>query len=315
MVIPVRDEERSVEKLLESISGQSRLPDELLFVDAGSKDRTREIIKQYENRRIKPEVIPLGPAYPGSARNTGASKAKHDLIAFTDGGIELDSDWLKNLSQKMGSGQYEVIYGNFKPRTDTFFKECLAMAVVPPPRYRDGQKMRSNFIASSLMKKSVLEKAGGFPDFRAAEDRIFMEKIESAGFNIGYCPDAMVVWDIPGDIGSAWRRFYNYSFHDLRADRARDWHVPVMKMYAFGLLLAFLGIIASPVFFAILIAGLSARILSKLTVNSREPYFTLKKAPAYFLFTGLLILVIDLAMFAGWIRYASAGKAAGDGKG
>src|SRR3989338_7903243 len=94
VVIPVRDEEDSITRLLESISNQTRLPEEIVFVDAGSTDKTDDIIAgyKYKDDRLKVKLISVGPAYPGTARNAGVKESAHEFIAFTDGGIELDKD-------------------------------------------------------------------------------------------------------------------------------------------------------------------------------------------------------------------------------
>ena len=48
---------------------------------------------------------------------------------------------------------------------------------------RDGVITRPRFIASSLMKRSVWRSVGGFPeDLRSGEDLLFMDRMETAGF-------------------------------------------------------------------------------------------------------------------------------------
>ena len=197
LVIPVRDEEESVGRLLGSISAQTRLPDEVIFVDAGSSDGTRMAIERCRPRGLKTEVLPIGPAYPGIARNAGVEKAENDLIAFTDAGIELDKDWLKELGAAMERGKgLDVVYGHYMPRVDTLFKECLALAMMQPLTEAGGARMRVRSIASCLIKKAVLRSLGGFPDLRAGEDRVFMEKVDAGNFKIGYSPSAVMTWDI-----------------------------------------------------------------------------------------------------------------------
>ena len=44
IVVPVRDEERTIQALIDSISEQTVLPGEAIFVDGGSRDDTKKII-------------------------------------------------------------------------------------------------------------------------------------------------------------------------------------------------------------------------------------------------------------------------------
>lgn len=300
LVIPVKDEAHSIWRLLGSISSQTRLPDEVIFVDAGSTDATKEILTDYKDSRLRTRVLSIGPAYPGTARNAGVKASSYELIAFTDGGIELDKDWLSELCKTMQNDvSADVVYGNYNPRTDTLFEECLALAVVPP------LKRRSRFIASSLLKKPVWQAIGGFPDLRAAEDRIFMEEIEKKAYRVRYNPNASVVWDIPCNLKSVFDRFSNYSYHDLKAGRTRDWHIPVLKMYLSALVCIYLGLSLSPIFFWLMPPAFTFRVARKILINKDEPYFNLRFMPVYFIITGFLILFVDAAMLAGWVRYLS----------
>ncbi len=50
LIIPLRDEAASVVPLLESIAGQSRRPDEVVVVDAGSTDGTGALVTTFGGR-------------------------------------------------------------------------------------------------------------------------------------------------------------------------------------------------------------------------------------------------------------------------
>lgn len=308
LVVPVRDEEKSVARLLESISRQTRLPDESVFVDAGSRDRTKEILEGYGDKRLIVRAYSIGPAYPGTARNAGVRQAQYEIIAFTDGGIELDKNWLDALSLIMEEdGSCDIVYGSYVPRADSIFKQCLSIAVVPPSIFKEGFRMRPFFIASSLLKKSAWEAVGGFPDFRAAEDRIFMEKIKEKGFRIRFSPRATVIWDIPGSLKEVFNRYYIYSCHDLVAGRSRDWHLPVLKMYLAAFFLVCLGIFISPIFIFLAIGSFLLRVIRKIYKNREEPYFKLRNIPVYLPVACFLIFFIDMACFGGWVRYILMG--------
>ena len=305
LVIPVKDEAATIARLLDSISRQRRLPDEVVFVNAGSTDETANLIQRHKDDRLRLKMITVKAAYPGTARNLGVEAAEGGTIAFTDAGIELDDDWLGELSRVVEEdASVDVVYGSYSPRADTFFKECFSIAFVEPARRLGLEKGRTHFIASSLLKKSVWQDVGGFPDFRAAEDRIFMQRIAQEGrYRIRHNPKARVIWDIPGTPMKAFMRFFNYSYHDLRAGRAADWHLGVLKMYLVASSFVFLGIFAAPAFFLAPFIGLALRSGGKTIANRDEPYFRRSRAPSYLVCVSLLILLIDLAMFAGWFKY------------
>ena len=85
LIIPLKDEEKSVQALIDSISVQTVLPDEVIFVDAGSEDKTRAIIEDNLSKlKFNARLISAGRAYPGEARNIGIKERVSDLFTKTD---------------------------------------------------------------------------------------------------------------------------------------------------------------------------------------------------------------------------------------
>ncbi|MFA6142133.1 MAG: glycosyltransferase [Candidatus Omnitrophota bacterium] len=304
LIIPVKNEEDSIAKLLDSVIGQSLTPDEVVITDGGSIDGTDEIIESYKRKGMPIQLIKANDSYPGKARNIAIKNAKYDMIAMTDAGIKLDKNWLKYLYRCVEEDNgVDVVYGNYEPVTDSFFKECLAVAFVPAPKLINGKKMRSHFIASSLMRKKVWESVGGFPDFRAAEDRIFMEKIKKGRFKTAYAPEATVLWDIPSNFSAVFKRFFLYSMHDIKAGRWRDWHQSVLVMYAFGLIIALLGVFNSPLWFILLLVGLASRALGLIFERRKDASLSDKLSIRGVTLVTAIMVWIDIAMFCGIVDY------------
>lgn len=300
LIIPVKNEEASIGGLLDSIAAQNLAPDEIVITDGGSTDRTDDIIRSYIDKGMPIKLIKAGDSYPGKARNLAIEASSYDLIAMTDAGIRLSKDWLKNLYKRMEKDDsVDVVYGNYDPVRDSFFKECLAIVFVPAPKVINGQRIRPHFIASSLIRKKVWGTVGGFPDFRAAEDRIFMERIDRDGFKIAYAPDAVIYWDIPSDFPSTFRRFSLYSMHDIRAGKWRDWHYPVSMMYILGLIIALLGIFNSPLWFILLLAGVVVRALGLIFERAEGIPLLEKLSIRRVILVTMIMVWIDLAMFYG----------------
>lgn len=305
MVIPVKNEEKTVQALVDSIVAQTVLPAEVVFVDGGSSDRTRDIIKDNAGRyAFDVRLIELERAYPGEGRNAGLKEAKCDLVAFTDAGIKLGKRWLEELTRPVDIDDgIDVVYGAYEPVIDSFLKECSLFAYIPPRERVDGKTFRTNFIASSLFSKSACDRAGHFPPFRAAEDKIFMENVKKSGAKIAYTDKAIVRWEIPGTIGGIFKRFREFSYHDILAGRAKDWHYSILRTYGLSVLFLALGSLVNPVFFwgaALLWLTRIFNLYYRRRVDLKAKFMF---DPRYVLTICFIVLLTDLALFCGSARY------------
>jgi glycosyltransferase involved in cell wall biosynthesis len=240
VVVPVRDEEESIRILLEGLLSQTLPPNEIVITDGGSIDATREIIEEFIGRGAPVKLVRERDSMPGRARNVGVENARCDWIAFTDAGTRPAPDWLASLALKVGDGSdAEVVYGSFAPIVDSFFKECAAMAYLPPPVEIAGTPTSAKSIASALMRRHVWQMAGGFPEhLRSAEDLLFMQRIEAQGFRELRAPEAMVHWNIQGNLWRTFKRFVTYARNNIRAGLWRQWQAPIFQRYALLVVIA-----------------------------------------------------------------------------
>jgi glycosyltransferase involved in cell wall biosynthesis len=245
VIVPVRDEEHSIRELLDSLLNQTRPPDEIVITDGGSVDATPHIIEQYIAKGAPVRLIRAGEALPGRGRNLGAAAASCEWLGFTDAGIRLNRDWLEALVARAAQNEsIDIVYGSWEPMTDTFFKECAAIAYVPPPAPRDGIVTRPRFIASTLMRREAWAKVNGFPeDLRSAEDLVFMDRVESAGYRAVYEPRAGVQWNLRPTLGATFKRFLVYARNNIRAGLWRQWQATILGRYAVLLVLLIVALV------------------------------------------------------------------------
>ena len=237
VIIPVRNEAASIGILLESLLTQTLMPAEIVITDGGSTDATPQIISEIGARGAPIHLIREGPTLPGRGRNLAAAQAANEWIAFIDAGIQPASTWLESMARRaQSSNEINVVYGSYEPVVDTLFKRCAVMAYVPPPVEIEGKFVRSRSVASMLIKRSVWQAVGGFPEnLRSAEDILFMNKIEQASPGIANAPEALVRWQVQATPWLTFKRFVTYARNNMRAGLWRQWQTPIFKRY--GLLL------------------------------------------------------------------------------
>lgn len=308
VAIPVRNEENSIRTLLDSLLSQTRKPDEIVITDGGSTDATPSIIEHYINEGHPIRLLRTDGALPGRGRNLAAAAAKCDWLAFTDAGIRLERDWLEALAEQAVCKDADAVYGAWEPVTDSFFKECAAIAYVPPPILSDGTPIRSYFIASALIRRKVWQAVGGFPEhLRSAEDLLFMNRIEAGGFRVVRAPRALVHWNVQQTLWRTFKRFSTYSRHNIRAGLFSSWQAAIFKRYLLLLLLfapAFwfgYKYLALPL--AVWLLMLLARAVVALRRNRRAYPASLSRNAARLAVLLPLLAVLDAAAIVGAINW------------
>jgi len=300
LVIPIRNEQDSIESLIESIGRQTLQPGEIVLVDGGSTDETVSIVERIAGQNSSIKMIKTDGATPGKGRNIGIAAAANEWIALTDAGIGLDPDWLEGLWQEVEKGTaVDVVYGNYAPVVGTLFERCAAIAYVSAQL---PDVIRGRSIASYLLRKAVWEKVGGFLDLRAAEDLMFMEAAEAAGFKAAYAPKALVHWQLRPGLASTFGKFVLYSKHNVRAGRQWDWHYGILRQYALLVPFLLLAVLHSLWWLGALPLWLAARAAKRILAHRFEYGVGTLFNPLVVAGVMLLIVTIDMATFAGWIQ-------------
>lgn len=97
VIMPVYNAERTVERTIRSILGQTFQDFELIIVDDGSSDGTAEICTKTGSDRIV--YCRQQNAGPAAARNLGLAKARGSLICFIDADDTVEEDYLQVLAR------------------------------------------------------------------------------------------------------------------------------------------------------------------------------------------------------------------------
>jgi glycosyltransferase involved in cell wall biosynthesis len=99
VIITTRNEERNIKNCLESITQQSYKSIEILVVDNGSTDKTKEIAQKYTKN-----VLNIGPER-SAQRNFGAKKSKGEYLLFLDADMILTEQVIKECIKTIKSSK------------------------------------------------------------------------------------------------------------------------------------------------------------------------------------------------------------------
>ena len=110
VVIPVYNEAGTISEVLDRVTF-APFRKEIIVVDDGSTDGTRQIIEKTKNREIKSCFHDRNYG-KGRALQTGFSAAKGDVIVVQDADMEYDPNEFSTLLDPILSGRADVVYGS-----------------------------------------------------------------------------------------------------------------------------------------------------------------------------------------------------------
>ena len=194
VVSAVYNEEKHIGQMIESLMAQTRMPDEVVLVDDGSKDGTAQVIEQYAKRYPMIRLIRNSNQGPAASRNIGWRAVQADVAIFTDGDCVPDRDWIEKLMKYFISDDVAAVAGTYRTLNE---ENVLARFVGDEIawRYRNVRgEVDAHGAYNLAIRKSVLEEMRGFDESYKApsgEDWDLTFKI-SRKYKILFAPDAIV---------------------------------------------------------------------------------------------------------------------------
>lgn len=130
VVIPTYNEEKYLERTLESIKNQisnliksasGGIAWEIIISDSGSTDKTKEIAEKYAAKVV------VGPKRgPALARNLGARAAKYDYLIFIDADVWLEPDLFNILAKNINENEKTIVYlAKLRPDKENLFNKII----------------------------------------------------------------------------------------------------------------------------------------------------------------------------------------------
>jgi glycosyltransferase involved in cell wall biosynthesis len=165
VILPVYNREQSVARAIRSVLAQTRPPIELIVVDDGSTDGTRDVLDTFGSQITVIEQ-PHAGAYV--ARNRGLRHAQGELIAFIDSDDAWLPDRLAAQIPLMERPQVGLVFGDVvHVRPGRARKRVTSFQVGPPRRGRVAAQFAwCNFVptVTVLVRRRCLDEAAGFSE-------------------------------------------------------------------------------------------------------------------------------------------------------
>ena len=192
IIIRTYNEERHLADVLRQIQSQKLdgLSSEVVIVDSGSEDRTREIAESYNCRilGISKEDFTFGRSL-----NYGCTAATGDFLVFVSGHCIPASDtWLSNLLKPLQENLCVYSYGRQIGNDKSKFSERQLFKKYYPEISQIPQKDYFCNNANAALKRDVWEINHFNEDLTGLEDMELAKRLVEHGHKIGYVADAPI---------------------------------------------------------------------------------------------------------------------------
>ena len=301
LICTVLNEGEAVRHLMDAIVSQTRQPDEVVFVDGGSRDRTVDILKEYEGRLPLRVIVEPG-ANISRGRNVAIAAATGDIIASADAGVRLEPQWLAELVRPLEHGEAQAAAGFFVSDPLTTFEIALGATTLPDLEDVDPD----TFLPSSrsvAFTRQAYEATGGYPEWLDyCEDLIFDLQLRDQAGQFAWTPRAVAHFRPRSTVKGFARQYYRYARGDGKADLWRKRHAVRYVTYLVvlpGLLL--LSVLHRPWWLLGLLGGAAAYCRTPYRrLNRRLPELQPRERARAVLLVPLIRALGDLAKMAGY---------------
>ena len=200
LIVTVRNEEGSIDALLDSLLSGGRAPEEIVVADGGSTDRTWDRLAA--RAVLDPRVRAVrAPGNRSVGRNAAVRAARYDVIACTDAGVEVEPEWLERIVAPMEADPgVGVVAGFYRPEGRAAFERAAGVVSAPALHEVDPDRFLPS-TRSVAFRRAAFDRAGGFDESLAHnEDTPFALALRAAGVRFAFQPGALVRWRPRGDL-------------------------------------------------------------------------------------------------------------------
>lgn len=218
VLMPVLNEERSIEQAVTSVLAQHDVDLELLVIDGRSVDRTAQIVRDLAAHDPRIRLLDNPEVIIPAALNVGLAAATGEFVARVDGHASVSGDYLaRGLAHLRADESLAAVGGIRLGVSQSPAGRAVAMALASPFGVGDSINhfgrhfQRTDHASFGVYRTSVARAVGGWDEsLLVNEDVDFDHRILAAGHEIAFDPQMKIYWHVRESAGALFTQYRRY---------------------------------------------------------------------------------------------------------
>lgn len=284
IILPIRNEANFIKQSLDAILAQDYPQDqiEILIADGMSTDKTREIIRAYQQNHPQIYLINNPGRIVPTGMNLALRQAKGEIIVRVDGHCIIAPNYVSKCVHHLSNNSVDGVGGPMETIGETQLSETIALTMSSPFgvgnsafRTTVGKTMLADTIPFPAYTRKIIEKAGLYDEELVRnQDDEYNYRIRELGGKLLLADDIRSKYYSRGSLKKLWKQYFQYGLYKIRVLQKHPKQMSLRQFIPpafvaslfFSLILALVnpifGVLLSLIVGMYLIANLLASILS-----------------------------------------------------
>lgn len=226
VIVPILNERAHIERCVASLQAQDHVNLEVLVVDGGSTDGSRELVQRLAESDGRIRLLDNPQKLAASAMNIGWQAATGDIVMRLDGHAWAAPDFVSQSLKVMAETGADCVGGAIETVTQTPEAAAISAAMSSPfgvgnARFRYARSAGwVDTLAFGAYRRDLIERIGPFDESLVRnQDDEFNLRLTLSGGRIWLDPRIKSWYVSRSSLKRLWRQYFDYGFWKIRVIR------------------------------------------------------------------------------------------------